>query len=91
MEEGKACYFEKQLMFISKFLSDTNFGLALFTLLVYLTTNYNDKMDYNTNSDGDRTNWFETTYLTILIRRIPRISCIPTFINTLRADASIGF
>ena len=32
-------------MFISEFLIEANFGSALFTLLVYLTTNYNDKID----------------------------------------------
>ena len=46
-------------MFISKFLGDTNFGLALLTLHVYLIINYNDKLDHFKISDGDRLNRFE--------------------------------
>ena len=48
-------------MFISVFLGDTNFGYALFTILVYLMIIYNiDKIDNFTNSDRDRLNMFET-------------------------------
>ena len=57
VEEGYSCYSDQQLMFISVFLSDTNFGLALFTLLVDLTINYNDKIDCFAISDGDGLNW----------------------------------
>ena len=60
VEEGNACYSEKQLMFISEFLSDVNFGLASFTMVVYSMTNYCNRKDHFTNSDGDRSNWFET-------------------------------
>ena len=45
VEEGNACYFEYQEMFISEFVSDANFGLTSFKLLVYSTINYNDKID----------------------------------------------
>ena len=46
-------------MFVSKFLGDTNFGLASFTILVYVTINNNNKIDSFTNSDGDRSKQFE--------------------------------
>ena len=47
-------------MFIFEFLSDTNFGLALFTLHIDSTINYDNKIDRFTISDGTRLNWFET-------------------------------
>ena len=47
-------------MFVFKFLGDTNFCLASFTILVYLMINNNNKIDSFTNSDGDRSKWFET-------------------------------
>ena len=59
MEEGNACTSEYKLMFISEFLSDVNFGLAMFTSLFYLMINYNDKMERFTISERDRSNWFE--------------------------------
>ena len=46
-------------MFISKFLSDANFGLASFTVLVYSMINYNNKIDRFTNNDGDRSNSYD--------------------------------
>ena len=49
-------------MFISEFLIDTNFGLALFTLHVFSTINYNDKINCFTISEGDRSHWFETIF-----------------------------
>ena len=36
----------------NKLSGDTNFGLALFTMLVYLMINYNTKIDHFTISDG---------------------------------------
>ena len=45
-------------MFISEFLGDANFGLALFTIHIYSTVNYNDKIDLFIVSDGDRSNLF---------------------------------
>ena len=47
-------------MFISEFLGSANFGLASFTVLIYLTINYIDKKDCFRNSDGDKSTWFET-------------------------------
>ena len=44
------------------FLSDANIGLASFTILVYKTINYNNRIDHFTKNDGDRTNSFETIY-----------------------------
>ena len=46
-------------MFISKFLSDANFGLASFTVLVYSMINYNNNIDHFTNNDGDRSNFYD--------------------------------
>ena len=48
------------LTFNFEFLSNTNFGLAYLTLLVYSTINYNDKIDNFTIRDRYRENWFET-------------------------------
>ena len=39
-------------MLISEFLSDANFALALFTLLIYSMINDYDKIDRFTISDG---------------------------------------
>ena len=47
-------------MFFSEFLGDGNFYLVLFTIPVYSTINYINKIDCFTNSDLDRLNWFET-------------------------------
>ena len=49
-------------MFISEFLSNTNFCLTLFTILVYLMINYLNKVDHVMNSDRSRLNWFETIW-----------------------------
>ena len=38
-------------MVISKFLSDANFGLVSFTILIYPMINYNNKIDSFTNND----------------------------------------
>ena len=58
MDEDNTCYSEQQLMFISEFLSDTKIGFASLILLVYLTINYNDKIEHFTNNDEDKLNWF---------------------------------
>ena len=47
-------------MFISEFLSNANFGFALFTILLYSMISYNDRIDCFTTSDWDRSDWFET-------------------------------
>ena len=39
---------------------DVNFGLASFTLHVFLMITYNDKIGCFTMSDGERSHWFET-------------------------------
>ena len=45
---------------MSEFLSDANFVLALFTLLIYSAIKFNDKIDCFTIDDRARSNWFET-------------------------------
>ena len=50
-------------MFISEFLSDTDVGLASFTLHIYSTVNNYDKIDRFTITDRDRLNGFETILL----------------------------
>ena len=47
-------------MFISELLSDTNFGLASFIILVYLTINNNNRIDGFTNTVTKKVNFFET-------------------------------
>ena len=72
-------------MIISEFLSDSNFGLASFTLLIYSTIYYNDKIDRFTISDGDRLNWFET--ILALIFTLSIFAEVITFI--MRATRSL--
>ena len=55
-------------VFISKFLSDTNFCLGSLTILVYLMINFINKIDHFTNSYGGRSNWYETALQYILFQ-----------------------
>ena len=48
------------MMFISEISGDTNFSLALFTMLIHWMVNYINSIDHFTNSDEDRSNGFET-------------------------------
>ena len=47
-------------MFIFEFLVDSNFCLVSFTIFVFSMINYTIKINYFTNCDRYRSNWFET-------------------------------